>query len=208
MGIVRSSSLLTVAFIAMTAVMALDASAAIQVQREDQGNAPCGVVRNEVGVISGGCNVHFSGEVALTGHVFGIEAAASDCNIELEARISEAGAGWFHHAAYTNHPEESDCTRTPCGLPWEFVVEEEGGPLGFESIHTEFCAHPSSGADNRCDIEALITDLSTHGYRIDLSDVPGTAHSGVDCELTSGRLDLETGFTNVDTPHHEIRIIH
>jgi hypothetical protein len=155
---------------------------------------------------TGGCRVHFSGELILVGHIFGIEANASDCLVELEARIDEDGEGYVYQASFTPHPTDA-CTRSPCSLPWR-IHGEEPAP-GVEHIYAEFCARPDAGgADTRCEVRAPLTAVGDHDYRLTFIDVAGIPHpndgSQPGCELTGGVLDIEkpTG------THDEIEIIH
>jgi hypothetical protein len=204
MRIARKLFLLALTAIAAMAFAASAASAQGPVEVVVEGGQHCPPV---LGPDSGGCIVHFGNEaggdeVSLVGHVFGIEATASDCLVELEARIDEDGEGYVYAANYHGDAAHG-CTRTPCGLPWR-IHGEEDEPLGSgERIHAEFCAHPTSGSDNRCLVEAPIVDSGGHNYEIPLADQPGTTHLGAECELTSGELHLE-----VATPHQDIEIIH
>jgi hypothetical protein len=204
------SILLMLCGLVATACNAIPASAQVEVVREDVANFHCAAV---TGPYSGGCEIHFGSiggsggrnEFSLTGHVFGIEAMASDCLVELEGRVSEAGSGYIYSASY-GADISHNCTRTPCGLPWTIQIEEDF----WEYIHMEFCAHPSSGSDNRCLVEAR-TDpagFDEHDYRINLADVSGTTHLGASCELTSGELGTEDWPPDTNSPHEEIEIIH
>jgi hypothetical protein len=167
----------------------------VDVYDEDTGGQ-CSAVPNSA---TGGCLVHASGEASLVGHVFGIEATASDCVIELEARVDGDGEGYVYSASYSGDASHN-CTRTPCGLPWGLHIVETGGDT--ERLETEFCARPSSGGDNRCLASIPMTDVGDHAYRFTLADVAGANHLGADCELNSGAINVE-GF-----PHDDIEIVH
>jgi hypothetical protein len=209
MRIARKLFLLALTAMAAMALAASTASAqTIQVVQEDQANAHCPAAPNST---SGGCVVHGTGEIALVGHIFGIEATASDCNVEFEARLDEDGEGYAYSAAYTGDATHN-CTRTPCGLPWRIHGEELGAASAEqETLTVEFCARPSSGSDNRCLTDVPISDTGDHDYRLTFNDLGGTSHLGADCELTSGAVNLETGVSEPpsnDLPHREIEIIH
>jgi hypothetical protein len=202
MRIARKLMLLALTAMAAMALAASTASAqTVEVVQEDAANAHCTAVPNST---SGGCVIRGVGEIALVGHIFGIEATASDCNVNFEARIDEDGEGYAYSAAYTGDATHN-CTRTPCGLPWR-IHGEETNPG--EALTVEFCARPSSGSDNRCLTNVPISDTGDHDYRLTFSDLGGVNHLGADCELTSGAVNIDTGAANTDTPHREIEIIH
>jgi hypothetical protein len=161
---------------------------------------------------AGGCEIHVVGEISLVGHVFGIEATASDCNVELEGRVDEDGEGYVTAAEFSGDLAHN-CTRTPCGLPWRLHIDEPSN--GALTGNAEFCARPSSGADNRCLAAAPLTDSGDHDYEFTFNDLGGVSHVGADCELTSGSLHIEKGSPVLDhlqeapgQRHHEIEIIH
>jgi hypothetical protein len=193
-----------IAFICVAVVvagMAMMASATsaqtIEVVQEDNNNLHCSSVPNST---TGGCVRGGTGEVSLTGHVFGIEATASDCNVAFEGRVDEDGEGYVYSASYTGDASHN-CTRTPCGLPWRAHGEEVSGSTAIVTL--EFCAHPTSGSDNRCQVSGPVSDQGDHAYVGPLTDAAGTTHLGADCELTSGSI---SGVT--DASHPALEVIH
>jgi hypothetical protein len=212
--------LFLLALMAMTA-MALAASTAtaepepVEILNEHTG-AHCPDVPNAT---TGGCKVHLRGEIRLTGHIFGIEANASEGYVELEARIDGDGEGYVYMATFTasgpppyNTVNHADA-REPCGLPWRIHGEEDDPRSSGETIHAEFCADPDNpanpdGDENRCLAEPTIVETAptgSHDYEIPLVDYGGVNHTGPDCELT-GELHVEQN--PLSTEYDEIQIVH
>jgi hypothetical protein len=168
---------------------------------------------------TGGCKVHLRGEIRLGGHIFGIEANASENYVELEARIDENGEGYVYMATVTasgpapydvvNHSD----TREPCGLPWRIHGEEDDPRGSGETIHFENCLDPDNpanpdGDENRCLFEAPIVETApagSHDYEIPLIDYGGVNHTGPDCEF-NGELHIEQNPLN--GTYDEIEIVH
>jgi hypothetical protein len=203
MRITRKIALL--AFTAITAMVFAASTAAaqtVQIVQEDNNNQHCPAAPNST---TGGCVIHGAGEILLIGHVFGIEATASDCNVDFEARIDEDGEGYIYSAGYSGDATHN-CTRTPCRLPWRMHVEELGG--GLIRLRVEWCARPTSGGDNVCLHDVPILDDNDHNIHFIFDDLGGIHHVGSACELTSGIVTIETGTQFDDAPHREIEIVH
>jgi hypothetical protein len=202
MRIARKLMLLALAAIAAMAFAASAASAQSVEVVQESNNAHCSAVPNST---TGGCAIRFSGEVALVGHVFGIEATASDCLIILIGRIDEDGEGYIY-AVIIIGSASHNCPRTACGLPWRFHLRELGGSQ--ERGRTEFCLDPDNPAnpdsdDNRCFTEIPMADAGDHAYRMTFNDLGGVNHQGADCEFTSGTANF-----TVDAQTPAIEVIH
>jgi hypothetical protein len=182
--------------VAGTMLMTSTASAQTIEVVEEETNEHCPAVLD---ADTGGCLRHGVGEATLTGHVFGIEATASDCNVEFEGRADEDGEGYTFGASLTGDASHN-CTRTPCNLPWRTHGEELTGSSA--TVTFEFCLRPSSGPDNVCLVNTTAVDLGNHVYETNLNDVPGTTHGGAACEYDI-RLSGE-----IDATHPAVEVVH
>ncbi len=137
------------------------------------------VVEHSVG---GGCHVEYEseGHIPLVAYIPG-PVVISNCNVHLEARIGEDGAGYITQALLTNEPVPPNppCTREPCDEPapghedllWPLQLEENGP--GQESIETEFCLRVANsaggvegGASARCEVHLPFTHVLSHDHEL------------------------------------------
>jgi hypothetical protein len=152
---------------------------------------PSGALCPALTATGGGCVLHAWGEVQLQGHVFGVESVASDCNVEFTGRVDSTGTGKVDKAVLTHHLNQTDCTRTPCNLPWNTkvtAVSPGDDTKGF-TLATTFCVSTSGGTIQTCTVALPITE-SGHTYSgifhvsaSDQTNAPG-------CEV-EGQLMLE-----------------
>jgi hypothetical protein len=196
MRIARKLFLLAIVATAATGLAAASASAQefVTVEREAdlQSCSAAGVT----------CVIHASGEIALVGHIFGIEATAADCNVEIETPIDGMGSGQIHEAELSGDATHN-CGRVACGLAWPINTEEitPGNLL----MHFEACTMPPMGAQSRCAVEMPLVETGDHDYELVFNDVTGLSHTGgAGCELTSGELHLEA----TSSAHDGISIVH
>jgi hypothetical protein len=146
---------------------------------------PGGVACPALTATAGGCVLHASGEVLLQGHVFGIESTASDCNLELTGRVDSTGAGKVDKAVFSHHAGLTDCTRTPCLLPWTATLT---GSKGAFVVTSTFCV--LNGTTQQTCTVALPVNESGHTYGSSFH-VTATANTNApNCEV-EGQLNLE-----------------
>jgi hypothetical protein len=200
MQTVRKLLLLLAAAIATIALGASSAAAqtpTLEVVKESDGTH-CPAVTD---VLTGGCPVELSGEVALISHFGGIEISVSDCVVNLEARFDEDGEGYVYSASYAQDATHV-CTQSPCGIPWRIHMDEFAAEL--EKMTFEICWLPNGGgANSRCLVQPPINDSTNHAYDVSFNDVAGIIHLGGACELTSGRF-----YFIFNTAHPAIEILH
>jgi hypothetical protein len=177
------------------------------IQQEDFAGHHCPVIRTGD---NRGCKLHFSGEESFVAHVFGIEAVASDCNLDLEARIDEDAEGYVYDGESTGDATHG-CTGRLCNLPWPIrrvsLDPHSNGLL----IGLVLCKRSSTGATSECELKLPLVDGGTHDYEIQLDPkVSGVPRSGgQSCELRDGKLRIESGGPDFEPPleeHHEIEV--
>jgi hypothetical protein len=160
------------------AVLSLTATAAtaqLEFIEEHASGNHCPDVTKTGHVVSGGCHIEARSEhhVALViQSAFG-PVTLSNCNVHLEGRVGEDGAGYITAMAFTNEipPVNPGCTRTACDeadgtvLPWPAAGSESGGLLTAEAT---FCVRTivsgPGGPGTMCEVHATGTDSGAHVY--------------------------------------------
>lgn len=200
------------------ALTATSANAQIDVTDEATGD-PCDPVTIEnpgppPHTVHGGCEILAEGEVELEGHLFGIEQIASDCIVEFEAHIDNAGEGWVDEAEFHDHPDPA-CERVPCeaepNIMEAWPIHGEENAPGNEVLHAEFCVvNVSNGDIQRCGVTLPINGEG-HDYELAADDQGNEFHIGgenhenaTNCEV-EGQIHIEE---NPSAPHTEIEIAH
>lgn len=195
MRIARKLFLLSALALVATAFAASSASAAVTVNSEATGLG-CGTVTVSGHTVSGGCALHANGEVLLRGHVFGIEATTSDCQIEFTGRVGTNGEGRVSGANMSNHAGSNACVRKPCveaggAMALWPAHARETGP-GTEVLNSEFCITALDGSNTqRCLVNIPISEGADHDYESLIPDVRGTNHlNAPNCEI-DGQIHIE-----------------
>jgi hypothetical protein len=143
--------------------------------------------------VVGGCNQVVAGEVDLIGHVFGIEATASSCEVNLWLIVNEDGEGWVTNQVLNDHAGSNTCTREPCmsgaaNEPWSVHIDEqelENRP----AIGVAICVSPTGNMTmkNRCEVVIPIQDFGHHHHEWISGamggDVTGDPMGGTPCEV-------------------------
>lgn len=152
------------------------------------------------------CEVEVSGELAFTGHLFGIEALASDCLITYTVEIDEDGEGTSDDGVYSNHPGTSDCAgRRNCINPngtyeeWPFHLVEQGGYFWMEGW---VCLESGANQPHRWYHyhEKSFQELGTHEYEVVFANHPLQPDQGI-AEEADGQLEIGTGGDQIEIIH-------
>ena len=164
----------------LVAAVVAPGTAAAQVEVSSESGPHCNAIQvTGPHAAIGGCRVEFqsTGEVPLYADVPGMGVVElSNCEMHLDTRIGEDGAGYVTRALLTGHPEPSTpCTRAPCDeaatshqeLLWPISFEEEPGELSVEVV---VCLRPSALAEGStgtfCTLHLPVTELGSHDYEI------------------------------------------
>jgi hypothetical protein len=145
---------------------------------------------------SGGCLLHMSGEVALSEHLFGLEALFSNCLVEYQVRIGGDGDGWIYNWGVADHPGVNNCV-LPCSGASPIRVEETAAST--EALVYSVChRRQTDGRTVSCPISQPVVDTGDHSYVATATDLRGTVATSPQCEV-DGQLTFEG--TGIEIAH-------